>query len=245
MAAAVPPHQVTVPVSLQRWDSLTFLHWPFSGGEVQRLLPRGLRPDLWEGRAWVGLTPFLMTAARVGTRALLPVVSRFPETNLRTYVRGPDGGDGIWFLSLDAPRLAFVLAMRATLGLPYLWADMSVRHEGDHIVYRSRRRSGFAPPASSRIVVRPGRSIPEERLGDFEHYLTGRWFAYSAAHGRLWSTPVVHRSWPLARAEVIEIHDDIMQAAALPAPMTPPVVHFSPGVVDVRVGLPRVVSSRC
>jgi hypothetical protein len=245
MAAAAPPHRVVVPASLQRWDCLTFLHWPFPGGDVQALLPRGLQPDLWEGRAWVGLTPFVMTAARVGARPLAAVVSRFPETNLRTYVRGPDGGDGVWFLSLDASRWGFVLALRTTLGLPYRWADMSVRREGDRVAYSSRRRTGPAPRASSRILIRPGDPIPADQLGDFEHYLAGRWSAYSSAHGRLWRTPITHRPWQLCHATVVEIDEQLVQAAMLPAPTTPPVVHFSPGVPDVRVGLPRLVSSRC
>jgi uncharacterized protein YqjF (DUF2071 family) len=44
-----------------------------------------------------------------GVRAPLvpsvPWLSRFPEINVRTYVRDDQGRSGIWFLSLDAARL--------------------------------------------------------------------------------------------------------------------------------------------
>jgi len=49
-----------------------------------------------EGHAWITLIPFLIAESRP---AWLPRVlaSAFLETNLRTYVRGPDGEHGIYF----------------------------------------------------------------------------------------------------------------------------------------------------
>ena len=47
----------------QRWERLTFLHWPFEPAEVQRLLPDGLAADLFGGAAWLGLVPFFMHVA--------------------------------------------------------------------------------------------------------------------------------------------------------------------------------------
>jgi pimeloyl-ACP methyl ester carboxylesterase len=42
------------------------------------------------------------------------VVRRFPETDVRTYVVGPDGREGLWFFSLDAARLEPVLVAHST-----------------------------------------------------------------------------------------------------------------------------------
>ena len=49
-----------------------------------------------EGHAWITLIPFLIAESRP---AWLPrmLASAFLETNLRTYVRGPDGEHGIYF----------------------------------------------------------------------------------------------------------------------------------------------------
>ncbi|MDQ1745834.1 MAG: uncharacterized protein QOD07_97 [Frankiaceae bacterium] len=82
----------------QRWDSLSFLHWPYDVDVVQRFLPAGLTVEPWDGHAWVGLVPFEM---HVGGPAG-PLMVRFPETNVRTYVVGPDGRPGIWFFCSSA-----------------------------------------------------------------------------------------------------------------------------------------------
>src|SRR5437763_16754580 len=95
---AAPPEPVTVPVMRQRWASITFLHWAYDVEQVQRHLPPGLKVEPWEGQAWVGLVPFEMHVAGPAG----PTMRRFPETNVRTYVVGPDGRPGVWFFSLDA-----------------------------------------------------------------------------------------------------------------------------------------------
>ncbi|GAB2860547.1 hypothetical protein GCM10027074_29730 [Streptomyces deserti] len=50
----------------------------------------------------------------------------------------------------------------------------------------------------------------------------------------LWETPVEHEPWPLADATVDVLEETLTTAAGLPAPLTEPVVHFSPGVRHVR-----------
>ena len=48
------------PVMLNRWESLTFLHWRYQPEVVQRLLPPGLTVDTFDGSAWVALVPFVL-----------------------------------------------------------------------------------------------------------------------------------------------------------------------------------------
>ena len=103
------PFQVERPVMLHRWERLTFLHWRYEPGDVQRLLPPGLEVEPFEGEAWVGLVPFYMRVALPHTSSV-PWLSRFCETNVRTYVRDEHGRSGIWFFSLDAARLGAVVA---------------------------------------------------------------------------------------------------------------------------------------
>jgi uncharacterized protein YqjF (DUF2071 family) len=79
----------------QRWERLTFLHWPFDPVVVQRLLPAGLQADVLDGAAWVGLVPFFMHVLTPGGRRM-PWASSFCETNVRTYVRDREGRSGLW-----------------------------------------------------------------------------------------------------------------------------------------------------
>ena len=112
------------------WRDLLFIHYPFAPEVVQALLPDDLTIDTWPDadgiqRAWVALVPFEMVVGTPGGLRL-PFVGTFPETNVRTYVRGPDGTPGVWFCSLEAGGLLASLTARAAYGLPYFWADMSI-----------------------------------------------------------------------------------------------------------------------
>src|SRR6266536_705754 len=219
------------PVMLQHWRRLAFLHWPYRPA----LLPAGLEVDTFNGAAWVGLVPFLMDGVRPPGVPPLPWVSRFPETNVRTYARGPDGHSAIWFLSLDAARLGAVLPARAGYRLPYFWAGMSVRAEGARLAYRSRRRWPGPAGARCHADVELGEPFGPDELGPLDHFLTARYRLYTRTAGRLAAAAAEHPPWSLRRARVVDLEQDLLQAAGLPAPGGPAVVHASAGV-RVRIG---------
>lgn len=231
------PYRVAAPVMIQRWTELTFLHWSFDPDHVQRLLPAGLEVEPWDGRAWVGLVPFRMEVGLPSIRAV-PWASRFCETNVRTYVRDGAGRSGIWFFSLDASRLGAVAVARATYRLPYFWAAMSLHREGSIIRYHARRRGPAPAGATSYAVVDIGSPSRDDELGPQDHFLTARWALFSVAGPRRRYAIAQHPPWPLHRARVIDLDDQLLVAAGLPAPTGPPLVHFSPGV-EVRIGRPQ------
>src|SRR4051794_13953161 len=236
MHTSAPPEPVTRPVMRHRWDSITFIHWPYDVADVQRHLPRGLEVEPWEGKAWVGLVPFEMhLGGPAGPGSL-----SFPETNVRTYVVGPDGRPGVWFFSLDAASTTAVTAARATWQLPYHLATMSVEETSDTVRYRSRRR----PPSRRRgghdIAVRPG---DETTPTEFDHYLTARFTLWNVVAGQVTRTQAEHPPWRLQRARVDSLDEDLLAAAGLIRPTQEPLVHFSVGT-NVRIGAPRLVSRR-
>lgn len=215
----------------QWWGSLTFLHWRFDSAVIQAFLPPGLTVDTWDGAAWVSMTPFVMTI-RVGRLPLIPGMGTFPETNLRTYVRGPDGRDGLWFFSLEADSLPLVIGASALYGVPYKWADMDV-DVGATMRYRSRRRIGR--PADHDITVQVG---PRCEGSDLDHWLSGRWRAWTRVAGRFCTVPVEHPPWPLHEATLVDLDETLMAAAGLTRPAESPLVRFSPGI-DVSLGRPQ------
>jgi uncharacterized protein YqjF (DUF2071 family) len=231
------PFTIERPVMRQRWERLTFLHWPVEPAAVQRLLPDGLAADLFDGAAWVGLVPFFMHVATPGGREV-PWASRFCETNVRTYVRDKAGRTGIWFFSLDAARLGAVAVARATYRLPYFWSVMEIASDEGGVSYRSRRRLPGPRGASSEVQIGIGDRYGDDELTARDHFLTARWILFSVSGTRHRLARACHAPWPLHRAEVRGLDDELITAAGLPAPAGAPLVHYSPGV-DVAIGRPE------
>ncbi len=236
-SAAVCPFTVDSPVMRQRWDRLTFLHWSYDPAEVQRLLPPGLFADTFDGAAWVGLVPFFMHVATSGGRQA-PWASYFCETNVRTYVLDEQGRPGIWFLSLDAARLGAVISARTTYRLPYFWSSMRIGERDGQIAYRCRRRWPGPRSASSLVRISIGDRFGAGELGPRDHFLTARWILFSVSGDRRRLARAWHPPWPLQRAALRQLDDQLVAAAGLPQPQDEPLVHYSPGV-DVRIGRPE------
>jgi uncharacterized protein len=123
----------------QSWCDLLFAHWRVPAEQLRRVVPPTLPLHLYDdGSAWLGITPFVVNALRVRGTPPLPWLSRFPELNVRTYV-DIGGKPGIYFFSLDAARLAAVIAARRTYRLPYFQARMRANKVGAGVDYESER----------------------------------------------------------------------------------------------------------
>jgi hypothetical protein len=232
------PFAIERPIMRQRWERLTFLHWPFEPADVQRLLPMGLDVETYDGAAWVALVPFFMRVATPGERRV-PWASNFCETNVRTYVRDGAGRSGIWFFSLDASRLGAVATARATpYRLPYFWSSMRLGVRGSRVAYLSERRWPGPRPATSRVRIGVGEPIAPGDVSKLEHFLTARWMLFSVTGGRAVSARACHQRWPLHRARAEVLDDRLLTTAGLPQPQGAPLIHFSPGV-DVAIGRPE------
>jgi uncharacterized protein YqjF (DUF2071 family) len=234
------PQPVVRAAMTNRWRWLTYLHWPYDPAVVQALLPEGLRVDTHDRKAWVGLIPFRMEVALPGLPPV-PYLSTFPETNVRTYVVGPDGKPGVWFFSLDASRLPAVLVARGWFGLAYRWATMRIEREGRRVRYTSVRREG--PSASSSVEVEVGEPVPAREMTDLDHFLVSRWRLYSAGRRGLVLGRIDHAPWALRSAELVGVRQDLVEAAGLPSPDGEPIVRYAPGV-GVRIAPPARLGNR-
>lgn len=250
MVSATAEERVRSPLLKASWETLTFIHWRVAPARIQALLPPGLTVDVHDGAAWVGLTPFVMGNMRplglpvpgslplAGTNKRLPLadVASTPETNLRTYVRGPDGRDGLWFLTIDVGSTALAATLRAAVGAPYHGSRMSVGRDGRTVTYTSSRRRS---PEVHRLEVEPGGATAPS---DIEVWLTSRWRAYTRHLGRLLVTPVEHEPWPLRRARLLSLEQNLTDSVGLPGLGAPTLVHHSEGVEKVRLGRPVVAA---
>ncbi|SCF28901.1 hypothetical protein GA0070618_4863 [Micromonospora echinospora] len=237
--AAAPEQAFRRAVLRQRWQDATFLHWAVAPEVVAPLLPVGTRPDTLDGHTYVGLVGFRMVGVGLGRGPGVPYLGSFWETNVRLYSVDHTGRRAVVFRSLDASRLVPVLVGRVSLRLPYLWSAMRLDRDGDRYTYHCRRRWPGPAGATSRMTVRVGGPIDDPT--PLEHFLTARWALHTSAYGRTLRLPNWHPRWPLHRAELLHLDDELVTAAGLPAPSGPPVsVLHSPGVPAV-FGPPVVV----
>jgi Uncharacterized conserved protein (COG2071) len=102
----------------QTWVNLLFAHWRVSEEALRAVVPPQLPIDTHDGSAWLGITPFYVRGVRLRGTVPAPLISSFPELNVRTYV-SVEGKPGIYFLSLDADSWPAVPAARRTYRLPY------------------------------------------------------------------------------------------------------------------------------
>jgi uncharacterized protein len=213
----------------QTWHDLLFAHWRVPSAELRTHVPAVLPLDTHDGNAWVGVTPFCLAGLRARRTYPLPLVSIFPELNVRTYVTVA-GKPGIFFFSLDAGSALAVAAARRFYHLPYFWAAMSVRTDNGFVEYQSRRRGEPARLFSGRY--RPTGPAVHAEPGTLEHFLTERYCLYTVADGRLWRAEIHHAPRPLQPAQA-ELRANGMAPEGLDLPGEP-LLHFA-GRQDVLI----------
>jgi uncharacterized protein YqjF (DUF2071 family) len=234
LAAARRPDATVL--GMQRWRRLLFLHWALPPDALRPVLPPGLDVDTFEGRAYVGLVPFLIRGNRLRFLPPVPGTADFLELNLRTYVHWKGHDPGVWFFSLDASNLLAVLAARLSFRLPYFQAAMGARAEGGVTHYHCDRVRPEPTPARVDVRYRVGEPLDAAVPGSLDHFLVERYLLY-ADWGRagLKVGQVHHQPYPLQRAEVQRLDcASLFRAHGLPAPDEPPHALYSPGV-DVEV----------
>ncbi|WP_427133558.1 YqjF family protein [Pseudarthrobacter sp. S9] len=249
-----PPGLPRPVIMGQRWTDAVFLHWRIPVGVAARRMPQGVVPDVFDGSAWVGLIGFRLRGAGLGSGPAIPYFGDFNEINVRLYSREPDGTRGVVFLSLDASRLAVVLAARAA-GIPYVWSrtDFRAARPADRgtrdpsIVnpstvnpstgYSVRR---FRGGARSNFAVAP--AVDDVAADPLSTHLTARFGLHTRFLGRTLYVPNTHTPWPLYRAELTLLEDQLIAAAGIAVVGPPESVLFSPGV-HTQFGRPRALGS--
>lgn len=223
----------------QWWRDITFVHWRVDPDLIAPQLPPGVRPDLCDGSAWVGLIPFRMVDAGPGRGLPVPYLGTFWETNVRVYTTDDHGRRGVTFLSLEAERALVVLGARAVFNVPYFWARMRGSADGPDRSYGTQRRRPHRQRPRSSMRVAIGAAIAEP--GELELFLTARFGLHTQLLGRPLWVPNTHGPWPLHRATLTQLDDQLVRMSGLPdlpSRAAPDSVLWSPGI-QTTFGLPR------
>lgn len=222
-------------VASQRWRDVAFLHWRVPADAVAGLLPSGVAPDEHDGPTWVGLIGFELDAATIGASPPIPHFGRFAEINVRLYAVDSTGRRGVVFRSLEASRLAAVLAARAAFSIPYRWSRTSIHRTGRSVAFRAQRHLG---PGHSRFGVEWDPAAAH--TGELELFLTACWGLFTERFGRTIYLPNEHEEWVVHQARLTHIDDELVGLAGVAVTGEPDSVLFSPGVT-ARFGRARPV----
>jgi uncharacterized protein YqjF (DUF2071 family) len=160
----------------------------------------------------------------------VPGLSRFHETNVRTYVHHAGRDPGVWFFSLDAASWLAVALAHLFFHLPYFHARMRLSLESSAITYVSRRSGSGSPRATCLVQCTPAGSPTLAPAGTLEHFLAERYVLYAAHGGRLFRGQVHHAAYPLQTAEVRNLDETLLAAAGIERPGCAPLAHYARGV---------------
>lgn len=230
------------------WRDALFAHWPVDADVVAESLPPGVTPRTHDGSGWLGIIAFVMEDIR--PRGLpRPLGFTFGEVNLRTYVEGPDGGEGIYFYNLDAADRLSVAVARQFYQLPYYRAHMDIDRLGalpgetaphersvDFTSHRAHR--GVADAHFDATYGPEGdRFLPEE--GSLARFLVENYRFYlaegdvgdeTASDTDLFYGDVAHPPWDLYEADFDLRSTNLFDVNGFERPDADPLVHYSPGV---------------
>lgn len=211
----------------QVWHDLAFLHWPVDCESLRPHVREPLEIDLYENKAWLGVVPFWMSGIRLRGMPPLPLLSRFAELNIRTYVRYR-GRPGVLFLTLDAPIALMNCVARRWFHLPYRQARMSVRWTDSGVSFTSHRIEHGFPDADFSASYAPCGPAVDARPGTLDHWLTERYCLFAPrGPGRLMTADITHHPWPLHRASATIHANTMTHGLGIRLPDVPPLVHFS------------------
>jgi hypothetical protein len=179
------------------------LSYPVPDAVLAARLPPGLILDRWQGRAFVSLVVFDFEDTRVRGVAW-PGLTRFPEMNLRFYVREGDRR-GVVFVSELVPSRMVALVARLLYNEPYRVAPL--RSATETTPDRIRIVHELVEDGRRHRIAVEGRLPPEPAPGDgaTDFFKEHAWGYGTDRRGALLRYAVDHPRWrvyPEATARV-------------------------------------------
>lgn len=217
----------------QKWRNLLFQHWEYDAVAIQSTLPPGLFVDTYDGKAYIGITPFSMEGVKPKFFPSIPGLSNFLELNVRTYVYNEKGIPGVWFYSLDANRQIAVQMASQFFFLPYRYAEMeSAADADDQITYKCTPQGTVA---KVEIVYSGKGPTFLAEPGSLEFFLVERYVLFANREGSIATGRIHHTPYALSFPDVKKWDSQLFEIDGLVNPKRPPDhLLFSPGV-DVEI----------
>jgi uncharacterized protein YqjF (DUF2071 family) len=213
------------PFLTAHWTDLLLLNFPVPAEVLARHAPAGTEPDLYHGQAYLSIVGFRFHTTRL-LGLPVPGHTRFPEINLRYYVRRTTCGEtrrGVVFVREVAPRRAVALManwlyhenyiarpMRTCIQkagdelnvgdtVEYSWATRCPRPMGSQSQRGPLQQSGRR---WNRLAASLATPVSLPRPGSIEEYFVENYWGYVRRRdGTTHEYRVIHTPWRVAAGD--------------------------------------------
>lgn len=221
----------------QSWNDVLLAHFAIEPAVLRKLVPDELTLELYDGAAWLTVSPFCASHVRPFGVPPMPALSFFSQINVRTYVT-MGGKSGLYYFSVDAASLSAVWFARVFFRMQYWHSSIQVsgatiqsrKSAETAIHFRAKRLHGPAAQqgaAELDVVYAPYGEMEKARAGSLDAFLTERYCVYSWHRNKYYRTEVHHQPWGLQHVQVDFRANSIAEPLRLALPGEPALCHFS------------------
>ncbi len=194
------------PFLTARWQHLALVNYAVDPARLAPYLPAGLELDLLDGQAHMSLVAFDFCDTRV-LGIPWPGYRRFPEINLRFYVREGDRR-GVVFIREYVPKRLIAWIARWLYNEPYVYAPMSsvVTADEEAVVVSHQLQVGGRTQRLK--ITAKGRAERPSEDSEAHFFKEHTWGYGQTRSGRLLTYEVRHPVWDTYPVEHIEMEWD-------------------------------------
>jgi len=209
----------------QEWNNAIFLHWQVDLSELQKLVPKELEIDLFEGKPWVSVVAFTMEKIRPKNLPYFPPISNFDEINIRTYIKSGNK-TGVYFLSIEGGKVISCKIAKGISELPYRYSKIN-RTANQYI----SKNSMFNDELNIEYTV--GKEISSKT--SLDKWLTERYALFQDSEKSINEFEIHHLEWPVSNIDIHKLELSYQRFATL-LQNKPNKVQYSKGVKVIAWG---------
>lgn len=179
----------------QEWNDALFLHWQVELNELEKLVPKELEIDLFEGKPWISVVVFKMENIRPRHLPPFSPISDFYEINTRTYVKS-NNKTGVYFLSIEGGKYVSCKIAKLMSELPYRFSKIK-RTENRY----TSSNSEFNDKLDIEFTI--GNKLKEKTKLD--KWLTERYALFQDTETSINEFEIHHLEWPIDEVDLKSI----------------------------------------
>lgn len=182
----------------QEWNNAVFLHYQVDLINLQKLVPKELEIDLFEGKPWVSIVAFTMEKIRPKNLPSFPPISNFDEINIRTYVKS-NNKTGVYFLSIEGGKNISCKVAKGISELPYRFSQITrteTKYQSKNSEYNDKLT----------VEYKIGKELNEKT--ELDKWLTERYALFQDTNKSINEFEIHHLEWTINEIELKKIDLD-------------------------------------